>query len=84
MAVQAASRAQSGATSLEGETEKVGVDNSRVRVVSPRVIAMALVVSIGGLIFGTASCIGQCGGLTDRALDFRIRHRPDLWILGDV
>jgi len=32
--------------------EKAEVDNSKIRLLRPRIFAMALIVSIGGLIFG--------------------------------
>lgn len=55
--------------------EKGEVDNSKVRLFTPRIFAMAMVVSIGGLIFGydvgfslrTAVCAASI--LTDNRLD---------------
>lgn len=46
----------SSATSTPQETladfEKQDVDNSPVRLFTPRIFAMAMIISIGGLIFG--------------------------------
>lgn len=55
-------RQESGGSS-PGDSEKAGVDNSRVRLFTPRVFAMALIVSIGGLIFGYDT--GQISGFLE-------------------
>ena len=46
-----------------GELEKDGVDNSPVKLFTPRVFAMALIVSIGGMIFGYDT--GQISGFLE-------------------
>ncbi|WPH01907.1 Hypothetical protein R9X50_00476100 [Acrodontium crateriforme] len=53
-----------------GNVEKRGVDNSKARLATPRVFAMALIVSIGGLIFGYDT--GQISGFLEMK-DFQQR-----------
>ncbi len=54
---------QESRSSDDGVVEKNGVDNSKVRVFTPRVFAMGLIVSIGGLIFGYDT--GQISGFLE-------------------
>ncbi|KAF2720792.1 hypothetical protein K431DRAFT_225673 [Polychaeton citri CBS 116435] len=53
----------SGGPLPTGEAEKQDVDNSRVRMLHPRVFAIVLIVSLGGLIFGYDT--GQISGFLE-------------------
>lgn len=49
--------------SNDNDAEKMGVDNSPVRLLRPRIFAMVLIVSIGGMIFGYDT--GQISGFLE-------------------
>lgn len=55
---------------MNGESEKGEVDNAPIRLITPRILSMAGVVSIGGLIFGYDT--GQISGFLAMS-DFKKR-----------
>ncbi|KAK4951500.1 hexose transporter hxt5 [Elasticomyces elasticus] len=61
---------QDGSISDPSFAEKAEEDTSKIRILRPRILAMALVVSIGGLIFGYDT--GQISGFLEME-DFKAR-----------
>ncbi|KXL48947.1 hypothetical protein M433DRAFT_57424 [Acidomyces richmondensis BFW] len=61
---------RSASDDITTETEKGDVDNAPIRLITPRIFAMAGIVSIGGLIFGYDT--GQISGFLEMT-DFKKR-----------